>query len=141
MQADDLDVLLTEFRDFKSAPDDNLPPLQVVDGQPLDLDAFWREMLNIKMPGDTSKLRFGKLSRFACVLLTLPHANADPERLFSLVGKIETDERSRLLPSTLRNLVSAKVNGIDGPCHSLKFLPTTLHSAKKATTKSLEKDT
>ena len=135
MDADDLDILLTEFRDYKATPDDQLPPAEAS-----DLDSFWSKMSRISMPGDTTKHRFGKLARFACVLMVLPHANADPERLFSMVGKIETYQRSRLLPSTLRNLIAVKINGIDCTCHDAKFSPVFLQSTRKATTKSLEKE-
>lgn len=84
MPADDMDSLLAQFRDYKAAPDDQLG----LDAAGSDnLDEFWHQMSSIRMPGDTSKHRFDRLAGFAAVLMVLPHANADPERLFSVLGK------------------------------------------------------
>ena len=48
--------------------------------------------------GDVDAKRFGNLTESCKVLLILPHSTADPERLFSMIGKME---RSSLLPSTV----------------------------------------
>ena len=63
---------------------------------------------------------------------------ADPERLFSMVSKIETDQRSSLLPSTVADLISVKVN-TSSECYESESLitPSLLSSAKQATTTSL----
>ena len=74
------------------------------------------------------------LSKLAKVLLVLPHSNADPERLFSMVRKIETELRGNLDPSTVCDLLSVKVNN-DQPCYDSKHLMTEslIASAKTAT--------
>ena len=41
---------------------------------------------------DLEVYRFSVLTKLAQVLLVLPHSNADPESLFSMVMKIETEE-------------------------------------------------
>ena len=62
----------------------------------------------------------------------------DPERLFSMVSKIETDQRSSLLPSTVADLISVKLN-TSSECYESESLitPSLLSSAKQATTTSL----
>ena len=56
--------------------------------------------------------RFGILSEFAPVLLILPHLNADPERLFSMVRKIQTEERGQLDPFTVCDLLSVMISHV-----------------------------
>ena len=82
--------------------------------------------------------RFGNLAKLCKILLVLPHGNADPERLFSMVSKIETDQRSSLLPSTVADLISVKAN-TSSECYESESLitPSLLTSAKQATTMSL----
>ena len=128
------DDLVAEFLDYRAVPDDQLPQL---DGS---LDQFWHAVSKLKKPGNTSQLRFGTLSTLAKVLLVLPHANADPERLFSMVNKVETDQRGRLLPSTVENLLKAKINGqADAACYESGkiFTPALVCQAKSATRESL----
>ena len=45
---------------------------------------------------------------FAQILLIRPYSNADPERLFSMVRKIETEERRQLDPSKKATMESLK---------------------------------
>ena len=73
------------------------------------LDEFWHGVGKAKKPGNSSELRFGTLYRLATVLLVLPHSNADPERLFSMVIKVETDQRGSLLPSTVEDLLKVSL--------------------------------
>ena len=72
------------------------------------------------------------------IWLVLPHSTADPERLFSMVGKIDTSQRSSLLPSTVCNILSVKINH-DQECFRTSELinPHLLSQAKTATTRSL----
>ena len=46
-------------------------------------------------------------------MLTIPNLNADCERVFSVVKKIQTDMRSNLDNSTLNALRTAKLNVTD----------------------------
>ena len=50
--------------------------------------------------GSSEDVRFGVLSLSAKNLLILPHSKADPERLFSMVRKVQTKIRRSLDPST-----------------------------------------
>ena len=71
-------------------------------------------------PGDSSQKRFSNLVQLCKILLVLPHSNADPERLFSMVQKVETDQRGSLKPSTVRDLISVKMN-TDPACFQQVF--------------------
>ena len=51
----------------------------------------WAAMVEVPLVTDLDTLRFGVLSTIAKVLLVIPHSNADPERLFSMIRKIDTE--------------------------------------------------
>ena len=84
----DLDDILCEVNDFHVMPESQLPTINCDDDSALD--QFWFSMGCIRKPGDTSQKRFSNFSRLCKTLLVLPHSNADPERLFSIVQKVET---------------------------------------------------
>ena len=54
--------------------------------------------------------RFGVLSKLAKTLLVLPNSNADSERAFSIIKKIQTEFRSDLNNDTICGLPSCKFN-------------------------------
>ena len=66
------------------------------------LDQFWFLMGCISKPGNASRKRFEQLAKLCKILLVLPHSNADPERLFSMVQKVETEQRASMKSSTVR---------------------------------------
>ena len=136
---DDHDQLQKELRDFKSMPENQLPDVDIAN--PCGLDNFWADMSDIKQPGNLEEKRFQQLSDLCKVLLVLPHSTADPERLFSMIKKIETDQRNSISPSTLCNLLSMKIN-TDLPCFESSdlFTPDLLMAAKTATERSLHRD-
>lgn len=87
-------------------------------------------------------LGYSNLARLAKILLVLPHSNVEPERLFSMVGKIETQSHSLLSSSTTCDLLTLKTNH-DAPCF-LSQDPITddlLLEAKSATWRSLQRST
>ena len=136
---DELDTLNMQFRDYRAAPLDQLPTYDPCEAAGA-IDHFWAAMAEVKSVTNLEVYRFGTLSSFAQVLLVLPHSNADPERLFSMVRKIETEARGNLDPSTVCDLLSVKINN-DTPCYSNSHLinDSMLQKAKKATTESLKK--
>ena len=67
-------------------------------------------MSEVKCVSDHESTRFSVLSQLAKRVLVFPHSNADPERLFSMVKKIVTDQRKSLDHSKVCNLLSAKIN-------------------------------
>ena len=133
---EELDGLDAELRDYKSMPENQLPSVDV--SSATALDHFWQEMGDLTQPGDIQQKRFRYLSHLCKVLLVLPHTTADPERLFSMVRKIETDHRGSLLPSTLASLLSVKLN-TDEECYNSceLFTPSLLQSVKSATERSV----
>ena len=82
------------------------------------------------------KLRFGFLEKLAKPVLS--HSNADPERLFSMEQKIETEHRPRLASDTVGDLLSCKINN-DTTCYENQHITnkSLLKSAKTATMRSL----
>ena len=94
-----LDNITAEFLDYRSTPDDQLPSFDVNDDAAIEV--FWHDMSKITGISDTSEQRFGHLAQLCKILTVLPHANADPERLFSMVNKVETEQHSSLHASTV----------------------------------------
>ena len=66
-------------------------------------------------------------------MLTLPHSNAEEDRLFSMITKNKTKFRPSLkLDGTLSSILTIKCANVE-PCHSFDPLEV-LETAKKATT-------
>ena len=68
---------------------------------------------------------FPIISSVAKLVLTIPHGNADAERVFSIIGKNKVKSKSDLaLEGTLSSLTTCKVNQFfDEPCY--QFEPST----------------
>ena len=62
----------------------------------------------MKLP--SGSLQFQQFYQLSKVLLTLPHSNADTERVFSVLEKIQTDSRDNLSDQTIHSLFSVKIN-------------------------------
>ena len=124
-----------EFCDFRASTLDELPSFDPKEAGAID--HFWAAMAKVPSVMDSEIYRYSALSKFAQTLLILPHSNADPERLFSMVRKIETEERRKLDPSTVCELLSVKINN-DTPCYSNEHLidDDMLLKARSATRKS-----
>lgn len=128
----DLDALLMEFREYQSLPNPQLPLYTT-------LDEFWASFGDLPQPGsEIGEKRFGSLAAFCKTLLVLPHSTADPEHLFSIIGKIDTSQISSLLPSTVQSILSVKIN-YDQECFQTSELvtPDLLSQARTATVRSL----
>ncbi|XP_044595618.1 uncharacterized protein LOC123272703 isoform X2 [Cotesia glomerata] len=67
---------------------------------------FWYEVLKFKDSLDNS--RFNELASFAICLLTLPHSNADVERLFSTMNLTKTKQRNRMKPDMLKSILTIR---------------------------------
>ena len=97
---DEIDMLTIQFQDYRACSDIQLPsssPKEVIH----TIDYFWAAMAELKDVSDHESLRFGVLSQLAKTVLVLPHSNADPERLFSMLRKILTDQRKSLDQATI----------------------------------------
>ena len=63
----------------------------------MPIDRFWREVGALKTGED---LLYKLVSRLAAVMLVVPHSNASPDRIFSMINKNLSQERSRLNKDT-----------------------------------------
>ena len=79
----------------------------------------------------TNTPRFPLMSRIVRAEMTIPNSNAECERIFSLMKKIQTDTRSNLDISTVCALLTVKVNNTQ-QCHTLKPSKDILRTEKKA---------
>ena len=78
-------------------------------------------------------LPFARLGALAKALLTIPNSNAAPERTFSMVKKIFTEQGSQLGNSTLSALLKCKLNE-DTICTEFAPCERTLRLAHVACT-------
>ena len=106
-QAEKLEELKTEAIDFYLADPADLPEYT-------DLDKFWAALHDVKQIGSTVPL-YTNLLVLVRALLAIPASNADSERCFSMVRKIDSEERSHLDRGTVASLLALKLN-IDQDC-------------------------
>ena len=74
----------------------------------------------MKDPTSINLCRFPTISKLVKSVLSLPHSNAEVERLFSQVTLIKTRQRNKLKTKTLDALLMAK-HGLPSTCFS--FVP------------------
>ena len=110
---DKLEELKTEAIVFQMADAADLP-------EDTNIDTFWGDLHNIKQIGSTTPL-YANLLVLVRALLALPASNADSERSFSMVRKIDSEDRSHLERSTIASLLTLKLN-LDENCYN--FEPT-----------------
>ena len=96
----------------------------------LSTDAFWGTPLNMNTSSNVP--RFPLMKKLFSVLLCLPHSNADSERVFSQVHKINIEYRKRMGHETLTALLQVKMN-CDDRCFQTSPTKDMLCAAKEAT--------
>jgi hypothetical protein len=74
-----------------------------------DVGTFLGEMCDIKELFSIQP-RYPNLSKLALACVVLPNSNADSERIFSMLKKIQTEHRSKLTNDTICSLICAKQN-------------------------------
>ena len=127
------DALEEELLDYMLLPSSDLPVVDREEDKPTqssELCFFWQEVGKMSTVSGTT--RFPHLTSLAKCVLALPVANADTERVFSIVRKISTDYRSHLEQNTLCALVSCKLNN-DQKCYELDTPSELLTKARTAT--------
>ena len=136
---DYMDSLTMEYLDYRSCTDDELPIFNPQSDAAID--HFWADIGDINIVTDLEHLRFEKLSQLAKALLVLPHSNAEPERVFSIVRNIYTELRRQMDPSILSSLLSVKVNS-NNACYLNQELMTDafITSVKSVTQRSLQNE-
>lgn len=123
---DQWDQLEAEFLDFQTIPSMELPNFS----EDTRTDIFWGEVIAMKNR-ITNTPRFPLMVRIVKAVMTIPNSSAECERIFSIMKKIHTDTRSNLDNSTLRALLTVKVNNTQ-LCHPFKPSKDILKTAKKA---------
>ena len=110
----ELASLAQEFVDYQLLNDEDVPQMiwdKAKVGSSSDenedehyrMDIIWQYLSTLKS-GD-GRPRFKRLSKIAMLVLTIPHSNADEERVFSMVRKNKTPFRPSLgLDKTLSQL-------------------------------------
>lgn len=87
----------------------------------MDTDAFWAKLLSLKNDGDV--YLFKNVAQCALNILSLPHSNADSERVFSQVNLTKTKLRNRLIVPTIRGtLLTTQHVAAKGGC--VAFTPS-----------------
>ena len=74
-----------------------------------DVGTFLGEMCDIKELF-SKQPRYPNLSKLALACVVLPNSNADSERIFSMLTKIQTEHRSELVNDTICSIICAKQN-------------------------------
>ena len=96
-----------------------------------DAKTFWLRVRSMKSP--LGEPKYLNLADLALQLLAIPVSNADSERVFSLVRRIQTEFRSRMTVHTLSALISCHMNKNEHCCERTKFPQSLLSAAKKCT--------
>ena len=105
----------------------------VVDGETRNhrMDVIWNHLKTVR--NTDGGFVFEKLAQVAILVLTLPHSNAEEERVFSLITKNKTKFRPNLkLNGTLSSILTIKLANTE-PCHKYEPTKEVLETAKKAT--------
>lgn len=66
----------------------------------IEPDKFWAKLTKFK-DSDSDEPEYYVISSFALKVLSLPHSNADCERLFSKINRVKTKSRNRLITKTV----------------------------------------
>ena len=96
----------------------------------VDVDEFWASIHEIHTV-DTNQPVYSTLLVLIRALLALPASNADSERCFSMVQKIDSEDRSHLERTTVASLLALKLN-VDADCFSFKPPKALLEINKSA---------
>ena len=122
-----LDELEVEFGHFQTDPLESISLEKRV-------DAVWMDISSIKEK-TTGRVKYVYLPKIMVAVLSIPHSNAEDERLFSLVKKNATEFRPNLSTKTLSDILTQKVfTQVEKVCcHQATFPQNVLEKCKKAT--------
>ena len=97
------------------------------------IDERWAELGEITN-GEGKKL-YDQLSKLMLVIVSIPHSNAECERLFSMVRKTKTEMRGHLEINTLNSILVHKCNMLARGTRAHQFdpSPSILAECKSAT--------
>ena len=123
---EELDELLDEWRSYQVSTD-----LPSFDQEEDRIDEWWGKVLSTK--DGNNKPVYPNLAKLIKIVLILPYNQAPVERVFSMVGKIDTKFRPTLSHSTVSSLVGIKIN-TSTDCYQTQVSPDLLKAVKSATT-------
>lgn len=89
-----------------------------------------------KLSAADGSFKYENIANFMLGILTIPHSNAECERVFSSVRKTRTEFRSSLSNQNLENVLICK-SMQEGYCYQQKFDKEFLKKAKSATYNNL----
>lgn len=102
----------------------NIPPNLKED---MDTGTFWN---NMYVSNEFENAGFKELAKFALTVLSLPHSNAECERLFSKINRTKTKSRNRMITETVSAALMAcecikntKFSSKQNECHCVTFTP------------------
>ena len=135
----ELDLLSEEFTEYQLLQDADIPQdiwdkaaVVVKEGETYHrMDVLWHHLSSVRVADNS--FHFPQLSKVVKLVLTIPHSNAQEERLFSMVGKNKTMFRSSLDPKgTLSSILTIKLAARE-PAHAFEPSKEVLTKAKAAT--------
>lgn len=112
--SDYLDSVHTEWVEYQ-LEDSSTPTLTT------NLAKYWH----------TAEINFPNLSRLMQTVLCIPHSNAQSERVFSMLKKVYTDQRSDLCKDSINSLLRIKMNSTTC-CHQTELDSSLLKRLKKS---------
>ncbi|KAL1004840.1 hypothetical protein UPYG_G00051250 [Umbra pygmaea] len=96
------------------------------------MESFWAEMASRKHKVTGAK-KFERFAAIAKLVLVLPHANADADRVFSVVGLNKTKTWNSLaLDGTLSSIMTIKMANLE-PCFKWEPPSEVIKASNKAT--------
>ncbi|XP_071487576.1 uncharacterized protein [Diadema antillarum] len=97
------------------------------------IDDIWMAISQIR-DKISSKEKYVHLPRIMYAILSVPHSNAEDERIFSIVRKNSTEFRPSLATPTLSDFLTQKVfsSARKTCCYQMKFSENLLEKCKKA---------
>lgn len=117
----DLNIIQTEWRRMKVLIKDNDKTRLLL----LAVDEFWHTISKIKDYSDT--YQYFNISKLAQICLSLPHSNAEAERIFSVVTDVKTKKRNRLGDDTLNSIAVIRSAYAAKEINCLNFEVTEKH--------------
>ena len=136
MNAIEEEILQCQLLNDKDIPESTWDSAKIEDDSThFRMDILWSFLLKMKDPSGTAM--FERLAKVAILVLTLPHSNAEEERVFSMVTKNKTKFRPSLkLDGTLSSILTIKLANPQ-PCILYEPTQAVLDSARKATSSYL----
>lgn len=121
-----IDELQSEFSDLQMTK----MPDNILNTDEADIQ--WVLISNYK--NQLGDYPFKRIARAMSFILSIPHSNAECERVFSIIKKQKTEFRSSLSNETLENLLIMKCN-LKSKCYEHEFDESFLSKAKSCTYK------